>query len=399
MMALVQVEAMLCGTPVVASDIPGARVVVRETGFGLLAPPADPQGLAEALVHGYQERARLRPDRSAVRRVFDPERSLTTYQALLSEVSGLPVAPRPSSRPRRSPSANGSGPWVSLSKADHQLLDRLLANEADMAFRRRARILLDYLDLQEGDRVIDVGCGMGVYLMLMDRLRQPALVGLDLQPDRLRRARREVPAARLLNADIRHLPLRPGSFDKVLMSEVLEHVVDDAAALQAIYSLLKPGGLLCVSVPHARYPFWWDPINRTWTAFGGPPIRRGPLVGIWTDHVRLYLPGGLQARLEQAGFEVEAVEEATHYCFPFMHFLVYGVGKPLMERELLPKSLADSADRFRAGDHLPRFWNPIHLGVAAFRSFDRRNEDPGVRRQATFVNVIARARKPVGAPS
>jgi glycosyltransferase involved in cell wall biosynthesis len=48
--ALVQVEAMLCGTPVVASDIDGARVPVAATGMGLLAPPGDAAAFGDALL-------------------------------------------------------------------------------------------------------------------------------------------------------------------------------------------------------------------------------------------------------------------------------------------------------------------------------------------------------------
>ena len=47
---MVQVEAMLCGTPVVASDMPGVRVPIARTGMGRLAQPGDARGLAEALV-------------------------------------------------------------------------------------------------------------------------------------------------------------------------------------------------------------------------------------------------------------------------------------------------------------------------------------------------------------
>ena len=46
-----------------------------------------------------------------------------------------------------------------------------------MAYRRRARILLDYLELQDGERVLDCGCGMGFYLMAMGKLRRLQLVG------------------------------------------------------------------------------------------------------------------------------------------------------------------------------------------------------------------------------
>jgi glycosyltransferase involved in cell wall biosynthesis len=46
---LVQVESMLCGTPVVATDLPGVRVPVRTTGMGKIVPPADSNALAEAV--------------------------------------------------------------------------------------------------------------------------------------------------------------------------------------------------------------------------------------------------------------------------------------------------------------------------------------------------------------
>jgi glycosyltransferase involved in cell wall biosynthesis/SAM-dependent methyltransferase len=386
MMALVQVEALLCGTPVVASDIPGARTVVRETGYGLLAPPGDPQALAATLVAAFRERESLRPDRERVARIYDPERSLRAYQDLFVQLAGGSRTASPKTRP-----------FSSLADADHRLLDRLLSNEADMAFRRRARRLLDYLELQEDERVIDLGCGMGVHLMLMSRLRRLRLFGLDPQLARLRRARAEVAAARLVSADVGRPPLAPGVFDKALMSEVLEHLADDGGALREVYRLLKPGGILAVSVPHASYPFWWDPINSTWTFLGGGPIRRGPLVGIWTDHVRLYRPDELRARLEEAGFVVDSVEEATHSCFPFSHFLLYGVGKPLLERGLLPRTLAESADRFRGEKGGGSRLNPVRIGVAAFRAFDRPNDRAPDGRAGTFVNVLARARKPVGA--
>jgi glycosyltransferase involved in cell wall biosynthesis len=48
--ALVQVEAMRCGTPVVATNVPGAREVVRTTGMGLLVPPRNPQALGEGII-------------------------------------------------------------------------------------------------------------------------------------------------------------------------------------------------------------------------------------------------------------------------------------------------------------------------------------------------------------
>ncbi|HEV8269257.1 MAG TPA: glycosyltransferase family 4 protein [Thermoanaerobaculia bacterium] len=84
MMALVQVEAMLSGTPVVASDVPGARVVVRETGFGKLTPPGDAPALSRTIVEALLARDVLQPDPALVRRLFDAEATLDRYEAILS---------------------------------------------------------------------------------------------------------------------------------------------------------------------------------------------------------------------------------------------------------------------------------------------------------------------------
>ena len=202
--------------------------------------------------------------------------------------------------------------------------------------------------------------------------------------------------AGLLRGDIEQLPFSDAVFDRVLLTEVLEHLVDDRRGLAELYRVLRPGGLLAISVPHADYPFWWDPINPIWTALGGAPIREGPLVGLWTDHQRLYRPHELIERVVEAGFAVEAVEEATHYSFPFSHFLVYGVGKPLLERGLLPNKLAASADRFGGEQNDGSLLNPINLGLAAFRAVDRLNDRSAVTDKRTYVNVLLKARKPDG---
>jgi glycosyltransferase involved in cell wall biosynthesis/SAM-dependent methyltransferase len=416
MMALVQVEAMLCGTPVVATDIPGARVVVRETGFGRLARPHDPQSLAEAVIETLRHREWYRPTRQAVRRIFCTEKTLNAYEALLERLVQRParavssgcsesatnkrVAAAPmAALPRRADPPVSRYPHSAiapsaLSAEEQCRLERILRNEADMAFRRRARILLDYLELRDGERVLDCGCGMGFYLMAMSRLRRLDLVGLDLNAGRLRWAQREGVPAALVCGDICRLPFADASFDKVLLSEVLEHLADDRHVLRELYRILKPGGILAISVPHAHYPFWWDPINRVWTALGGEPFRSAQPAGIWSGHVRLYRPHELRTRVEEAGFAVERLEEATHYSFPFIHFLVYGIGKPLLEHNLLPAPLRTSADRFRGEQNSGSLLNPINLGLALFRAIDRLNDRPDVATKSTFVNILVKARKP-----
>jgi SAM-dependent methyltransferase len=282
-----------------------------------------------------------------------------------------------------------------LSDADGALLERLLTNEADMAFRRRARVLLEYLELDDGMDVLDCGCGMGFYLMVMGQLRSLHLTGVDTDVERLEFAERYGIRANLVDGDATALPFADSSFDRVLMSEVLEHVPDDAAALREAQRVLRPGGILAISVPHARYPFLWDPINATWTKLGGRPIRSGPIAGIWSNHERLYLPEELTSRVRAAGLVVEECVEATHYCVPFIHFLVYGIGKPLIEKNLLPEKLRVSADRFSGLENQGSRLNPFNALRSLFRLVDRLNDRPAAaRKQSSFVNVLVKARKP-----
>jgi len=87
---MVQVEAMLCGTPVVATDLPGVREAVRHTGMGRIVPPRDAAALAAALVEVLRERPRFVRPRETIGAAFDLERSLRQYEELFAQVSRAP---------------------------------------------------------------------------------------------------------------------------------------------------------------------------------------------------------------------------------------------------------------------------------------------------------------------
>src|SRR5581483_2397949 len=85
--ALVQVEAMLSGTPVVATDIPGAREPVRVTGMGEIARPRDSLALAKALAAVLRDRERYVRPRADIEKIFDFEKTLSTYEDLLQSAA------------------------------------------------------------------------------------------------------------------------------------------------------------------------------------------------------------------------------------------------------------------------------------------------------------------------
>jgi SAM-dependent methyltransferase len=254
-----------------------------------------------------------------------------------------------------------------------------------------------YLELAPGQTVFDCGTGRGFYLKLVDEICSGCrLVGLDYEEAVLRFARSHLAArgALLNRGDIHHLPYADASFDRVILSEVLEHLADDAGALQEIKRVMKPGAILAITVPHKHYSGWFDPLNRIAEGVFHHPIRRGPFGGIWANHLRLYLPDELLCLVEDAGFQVERLEEQTHYCFPGTQFIVYTIGKGLIEHNLLPRFLARSTHRFQGEANRGSALNPVNWVLSVFNAIDRLNEKP--RRMAhthTFVNIALKARK------
>ena len=278
---------------------------------------------------------------------------------------------------------------------DSSTIEFMTRHEADMAFKRRVRTIFDFLEPSDDMRILDLPCGRGFYLNMLRYVSDCELVGADLDWNVVKTAQRVlglIPKIQIHHASIYAMPYQRDCFDAVILSEVLEHIDDDVRGLEEAYRVLKPGGLLAVTVPNANYPFFWDPINKVLEKLFNRHIQRGLLAGIWANHVRLYTAEELRDAVKMAGFHIEEERSLTHYCFPFIHNLIYGLGKPLLESRLLPKSMRSIADRhdFQAtGGRL----NPIKLGVDVFEKFDRKNAADEGPLRAT-VNLAIKGRKP-----
>lgn len=273
-------------------------------------------------------------------------------------------------------------------KIDRDRLAKMLRNEADMAAKRRIQTVIEYLDLEPGKRILDCGCGLGWMTKFFTELGASQVLASDLDRQRLARAQAELGSAvPFTAADILRLPYRDACFDGIALSEVLEHLADDRGALAEVRRVLKPGGVLAITVPNAAYPFLWDPINWLREHTGRAPIRAGVFGGLWTDHLRLYTRRQIVDLVEGSDLIVEEVRELVHFCFPFAHNLVYGLGKSLVESGWLR-----NADRFRFAENSGSPLNPINWGLALFSAIDRFNHPISDTGKSTVILAV-KARK------
>lgn len=239
---------------------------------------------------------------------------------------------------------------TNLLYATESKLNQLLENVGDMSLKRRAFKQVIDLNLQEGDCVADLGCGDGFYLYLLNNLpTRLKLVGFDYDKVVLANAKKNLSSRsiHLIEGNLTKIPFRTKSFDKAIITEVLEHVRDDQKTLAEVYRILKPNGVLVLTVPNYHFPFLWDPVN--WilqNLFNTHISGTGFFAGIWARHERLYKEKQLRAFIENAGFTIEQVEQLTTRCLPFNHYLVNIVARLLYDFQL-PISIKDPLSKFK----------------------------------------------------
>jgi ubiquinone/menaquinone biosynthesis C-methylase UbiE len=115
--------------------------------------------------------------------------------------------------------------------------------------RRRLAIIRAFVGDPDGLEIAEVGSGGGQVLRMFPTAR---LTAIDVSSVYLENARRNLAGydVRFLKGELERLDLPPGSFDRVICTEVLEHVLDPDAVLAAIARVLRPDGVAVVTVPN-----------------------------------------------------------------------------------------------------------------------------------------------------
>ncbi|HVM40243.1 MAG TPA: class I SAM-dependent methyltransferase [Acidimicrobiia bacterium] len=173
----------------------------------------------------------------------------------------------------------------------------------------------DRLGLRTGDRVLDMGCGAGRHAFELFR-RGGRVVALDRDDTELKGVRDlfaamvsadEAPtdaAASPLQGDALTLPFADGTFDRIVASEVLEHIPDDRGAMRELARILRPGGSIAVTVPR------FFPELMCWALSSEYHETEG-------GHVRIYRRSEVVDRLRETGLVPYAVHHAHGLHSPY----------------------------------------------------------------------------------
>lgn len=267
-------------------------------------------------------------------------------------------------------------------------INTILQKEVDPAFRRRAEVVIKNLSLKNGDKILEVGCGRGFYGYIIGTFfPKVSYTGIDINEAHLRIAKvfAQTSNVNFRKADATKLPFANKFFDKIICTEVLEHIKNDRMALSELYRVLKPHGIAIITVPNKNYPFLWDPINWILERFFHTHVPSHILwfAGIWAYHVRLYGEDELLEKVKKPGFKISNITRTTHFCFPFAHFLL-GIGKNIVEKGFLT-----SFDRFAPSGENSFL---LKLVLKMFYLFDKYNDIKNIKKDSPFVNIITKVR-------
>ena len=189
----------------------------------------------------------------------------------------------------------------------------------------------DLMGIKDGERVLDVGCGEGRHSWEACKRNACLVYPLDIEEENLKKAhyalylmeqKGEVRGKWLITrGNITSLPFKDKSFDKIICSEVLEHIIDDHQAIKELVRVLKDDGTLAVSVPS------YLPETICWKLSGDYHGKPG-------GHIRIYKTRDIVSRLKQHNLDLFAIrhKHALH-SFYWISRSLFGVEN---EKALIP---------------------------------------------------------------
>lgn len=204
-------------------------------------------------------------------------------------------------------------------------------------FENQANILKAQLLLQ-GAKVLDIGCGGGLFLSLL-KTKGAEVIGIELSDSRAHYAQTRH------QLEIHKRPIESefwqnsyqGYFDAVTLWDVIEHVNYPVQVLQCAATVLKPGGLLLIDTP-CRDSFYHRFGEFTYNLTGGrlPTFLNAMYSSHLFGHKQIFATAELKKLFEAAGFAVTELHKFHELSFPYEFYLKKLFKSEFLIRILLP---------------------------------------------------------------
>ncbi|MFO7947503.1 MAG: class I SAM-dependent methyltransferase [Armatimonadota bacterium] len=173
---------------------------------------------------------------------------------------------------------------------------------------------------QRPRRIVDIGCGTGGTMKALEGTGE--IFGCDVSRTALTFCRRRG-FQRLVCSYGEALGLADEAFDVVVNCDVLEHIEGDVEALAEMFRVLRPGGIVILTVP--AHPYLWSEHDEA------------------LAHLRRYRRSEFESKLQEAGYSVEKLSAAVFFVFPVIltfrllqRLLPKKPGEPKTDLRILP---------------------------------------------------------------
>lgn len=155
--------------------------------------------------------------------------------------------------------------------------------------------------------ILEIGCASGgTGALALERGKCATYVGVELNPAAAEIAGHKLTQVLTGNVEEMELPFKPASFDALIVSEVLEHLIDPWKVMQRLAPLVKPGGLVFASSPNiSHYSVILRLLQGRWELTDKGVMDR--------THLRWFTPALFADLFEQAGFQVTEVRPVTPF--------------------------------------------------------------------------------------
>lgn len=179
---------------------------------------------------------------------------------------------------------------------------------------RKYKEIIKLIDNQP-KRILDIGCGDGVFTKILKDSFKSEVYGIDISKKALKKAQKRGIKIKNYDIDGKKLPFKNNYFDLVICGDVIEHIINTSKLIKEVKRILKKGGIVIASVPN--FSAWY---NRIITLFGYQPLwvdfSEEELIQnyITTGHVRLFNKKSLEALFKRNGLIINKIKGTYLRC-------------------------------------------------------------------------------------